>query len=133
MIPMKKLSILLFIAVAISCSKDDDQHINSGLSGEWFLVNASCYCAFDDSINLNDFKLRFNDSEKILHLENPTESYYFINESGSYNYSLNGDIITIEGTNASYKFEIQGSHLILTFINDPAIADDELVLTFQRE
>lgn len=128
---MKKLTLLLLLIVAISCSNDDDQS-NSDLSGNWYLVNAYCYCAFDESLDLNDFKLHFDDSENILHLDNPTDSYFYINESGSYKYSIDGDIIHIEGANASYKYEIQESNLILTLLDDPLIADDELVLTYTR-
>lgn len=130
---MKKVILFLFLAVSISCSNDDEPYKDAQLNGEWHLVNVSCFCGFDETIDFNDFTLRFENSENILHLDNPTDSYYYIAESGSYNYSIEGNIISIEGSNASYKYEIENSNLILTFIDDPAIADDELSLMYQRK
>jgi len=130
---MKKLVYLFFLAISISCSSDDDNNENSELNGEWFLINISCFCGFDETINFNDFTLRFDNSENILHLDNPTESYFYIAESGSYEYNLQENIISIEGTGDSYRYYFEDSNLILTLIDDPTIADDELSLMYQRK
>lgn len=128
---MKKIVFLLFLAVFTSCSTDDDKSENLQLEGDWYLTNVYCYCGFDESIDFKDFKLRFDDSKNIVQLENPTEDYYYIAETGEYNYSLEGNILIIEDAEP-YTYEIKGSTLILTYIDEPAIADDELVLTYQR-
>lgn len=130
---MKKVILFLLLAVSISCSKDDDPYNDARLSGEWHLVNISCFCGFDETIDFNDFTLRFENKVNILHLDNPTESYYYIAESGSYNYSIEGNIISVEGSDASFKYEFEDSNLILTLMDDPAIADDELSLLYQRK
>lgn len=102
------------------------------LIGNWFLIEAQCHCAFDDTIDLQDFKLRFDNSENLIQLNNPTESYFYIAESGRYKYHLEGNIIKIEGVEDSYKYEVKGTTLILTRIDNPLIADDELVLTYKK-
>lgn len=129
---MKKNILVLLMAVMSSCSSDDKETTNPNLIGEWFLISADCFCAFDETINLQDFKLSFEESGETLHLDNPTESYYYIGETGSYKYNLEGNILKINGVNRSFKFETEGNKLILTLIDDPQIADDELVLTYQK-
>ena len=130
---MKKLILFLFLAVSLSCSNDDDSYIDAQLSGEWRLVNIYCYCGFDPAIDFNDFTLRFEKEENILHLDNPTESYFYIAESGSYKYNIEGNIITIKGSEASFKYVFEDANLILTLLDEPAIADDELSLVYERK
>lgn len=128
---MKKMIFLLLLAVFVSCSANDDKQEDLQLNGEWFLIEAACYCGFDDEIDLKDFKLRFDETGDIVHFDNPTDSYFYIAESGTYGYELDENVILIDGAEP-YRFEINGSNLILTRIDDPGIADDELVLTYQR-
>lgn len=129
---MKKIILVLLIAIMSSCSSADDVTTNPNLSGEWFLLSADCFCAFDETVNLQDFKLSFDDSGETLHLENPAESYHFIAETGPYKYNLEGNILKINGVNKLFKFETEGNKLILTLIDDPQVADDELILTYQK-
>lgn len=129
---MKKLILVFLLAVLYSCSGNDDGDDNSRLSGEWMLIKADCFCAFDDDINLQDFKLIFDDSGKTLHLENPTEAYFYIAETRTYRYDLEGEILKIRDLNHAFKVRTEGNKLVLTLIDDPQIADDELILTYQR-
>lgn len=96
------------------------------------MIEVDCYCAFEEDIDLQDFKLIFDDSGNTLHLDNPTEAYYYIAETGAYKYDLEGDIIKLSGLNNTFKFKTEGNKLVLTLIDDPQIADDELVLTYQK-
>lgn len=130
---MKKVILFVFLAVSISCSNDDHPNKNPELNGEWYLANISCFCGFDEGVDFNDFTLHFDNSKNMLHLDNPTESYYYIAESGSYEYNLQGNIISIEGSDDSYRYEFEDSNLILTLIDEPEIADDELSLTYHRK
>ena len=129
---MKKSFLILLIAIISACSGDDEGNQSPRLSGDWMLISADCQCAFDETINLQDFKLRFDDSGNTLHLDNPTESYYYIAETGAYKYDLEGDILKISGLNNTFKFKTEGNKLVLTLIDDPQIADDELVLTYLK-
>ncbi len=129
---MKKLIFSLCIIFSVSCSTDDNKSEESQLTGEWFLIDAACYCGFDDAIDLKDFLLQFDGQENRVHFDNPTDSYFYIAKSGTYKFELDENILYIEGAEP-YTFEIKGSNLILTRIDDPRIADDELVLSYQRK
>ncbi|UJH92267.1 hypothetical protein LZ575_06855 [Antarcticibacterium sp. 1MA-6-2] len=129
---MKNILFFLSLMLFISCSSDEEPINDQQLNGNWFLTDIDCFCGFDSSIEIKDFKLRIDDSEKVLYLNNPTEDYFYIAESGAYEYVLEtGSIIKVIGGDSFY-YELQGSKLYLTRIDDPAIADDELYLIYER-
>ncbi len=118
----------LFLA---SCSNsDDDPKIDSQLNASWMLTNIDCFCGFDPATNLNDFTLLFKASENSVIVQNPREDYFYIANSGSYNYTLSNDTIKINGSD-DFKYSINGDLLTLIRVDDPQIADDELVLTYK--
>lgn len=126
---MKKVILILLLTGAItSCSKED--HNQKQLSGEWFLSNVDCFCRFDPDIDFNDFKLIFTEEKLEVKLKSPSEEIYFIAKPGTYNYYIDGDIITIN--NMSFNYKIEGDKLIMTFLDEPQIADDELTLLYKR-
>jgi len=126
---MKKLILILLLSVAItSCSKEDDNQ--KQLSGTWILVNVDCFCGFDPAINNNSYKLIFTEGKNELVLENPAEGYSYIAESGTYNYTLDGNVLKVKNLNFTYK--IEGENLTLSFVDNPQIADDELDLTYKK-
>lgn len=128
---LKKLVFLSALVVSFSCSNNDDSEKETLLSGEWYLSEVNCFCFFD-SDNFEEYTLRFDISKNTLHLNNPAGKPYFIAESGSYEYNIDEDIIIINGTEA-FQFEMNNSNLILTYVDEPSIADDELVLRYNRE
>lgn len=131
---MKNFIYLLVLVVFISCSNDDDQPQTSQFDEEWYLVNAICFCWFEEELDFSEFKLSFKTSENQVHIENPEGPLYFIAETGIYDYSFQGDTLLIENAaRVRFKYEEKDSFLILTYVDDPGIADDELVLRFQQE
>ena len=123
---------LLLSAVFLSaCSNDDSPKIDGQLSGTWMLTNISCFCGFDSETNFNDFTLRFKDSENRVVVQNPREDYFYIANSGTYNYTLTDDTLKINGSD-DFKYIVDGDILILTRVDDPQIADDELDLTYKK-
>jgi hypothetical protein len=131
-IMLKKLLLLILIGASLSsCANDDDINGSAELSGDWYLTSMQCYCAFDPSVKFEDFTMQFEENQNVVHFSNPTEDYYYISPSGSYNYVIDGDILKIRGA-APFKYEISGSRLILTLIDRPEIADDELVLYYEK-
>lgn len=128
---MNKLIILFAITLLVSCSHNDDSEKEILLAGEWYLSEVNCFCFFDSN-NFEEYTLRFDTSKNTLHLNNPAGKPYFIAESGSYEYTIDKEIIIINGSEAFY-FERNNSNLILTYVDEPGIADDELVLRYNRE
>jgi len=130
---MKKILILLLsVVVLTACSNDDDNpERDAELSGTWMLTNISCFCGFDSETNFNDFTLRFKDSENSVVVQNPREDYFYIANSGTYNYTLLNSTLKINGSD-DFKYSIDGDVLTLTRVDDPQIADDELDLTYKK-
>jgi len=126
---MKKLILIFFLTCTlISCSKDDDNQ--KQLSGTYMLMDVYCFCGFDPAIDFNNFKLNFVEGKNQLVLENPTEDYSYIGGSGTYNYAIDGDVITVNGM--SFKYKMDGDNLTLGFLDDPQLADDELTLIYKK-
>ena len=130
---MKRILILVLSAVFLSaCSNSDDNpKIDSELSGTWMLTNISCFCGFDPETNFNDFSLNFYNSGNSVIVQNPREDYFYIANSGTYNYTLTDDTLKINGSD-DFKYIVDGDILILTRVDDPQIADDELDLTYKK-
>ncbi len=128
---MKTFILFLLVAVTLSCSADDEGIEDRQLTGEYYLIEVDCFCGFDEAIDLADFKVNFQGATNKVSFENPTDSYFYLAESGTYDDALDENILLVEGAEP-YTFEIKGDKLILTRIDDPTIADDELVLTYQK-
>ncbi|WP_375325614.1 hypothetical protein [Flagellimonas sp. GZD32] len=127
---MKKPIILLTVLFHLGgCSKDDEYVVDVALSGEWTLNSASCFCYFGDDFDFSDHRLTFDSSEQKVVVQN-SEKTSFITESGTYTFGNNGRILNINGR--KYSYEISGDDLQLTFVDDPAIADDEIALFYTR-
>lgn len=130
---MKKIGILLLSVIFLSsCSNsDDDSQIDAELSGTWMLTNISCFCGFDSDTNFNDFSLNFKDSKNSVIVQNPREDYFYIADSGTYNFTLSNGIIKINGSD-DFKYIVTGDILTLTRVDNPQIADDELILNYKK-
>jgi len=131
---MKKILSLLIIVTSLSaCSNDDDNlKMDPELNGIWVLTDINCFCGFDSETNINDFSLNFNNSENTVIVQNPREDYFYIANSGTFNYTLTDDgTLKINGSD-DFKYMIDGAVLTLTRIDDPQIADDELELIYKR-
>lgn len=128
---MKKLFILFFvIGLLISCSKEE-KNSSARLTGNYSLREAACFCFFEPEMDFSGYKLNFNEKENTLTFIQPSEySQYFITQPGTYQYSIDNDILTIHGIQPSYKYKIEGNILTLIKIDAPQIADDELTLVY---
>ncbi len=95
------------------------------------LTNISCFCGFDPDTNFNDFTLNFKDSENRVNVQNLREDYFYIANSGTYDYTLSDGTLKINGSD-DFKYSIDIDILTLTRVDDPQIADDELVLSYKK-
>jgi len=122
---------LLLVGVIFSCEKSDDSTpIPPDLNGKWELQSASCFCFYPDGFDFSAHRIDFNNDEGTLTIENSSETF-FITAAGSYNFQVQNDRIVIKDT-WEFTFEIKGDTLVLSFIDDPEIADDEVTLTYKK-
>ncbi|WP_341227049.1 hypothetical protein [uncultured Arcticibacterium sp.] len=129
---MKTIIILILsLGLVESCTKEDiENNAFSVLDGKWLLESASCFCYFEDDLDFSKHTVTFDGNSKKLTITNP-ESTFFISKSDEYNYTVNGNLITIEGVDG-YFYEFKNGKLLLIRDDDPQIADDELTLTYTK-
>nr|WP_298996910.1 hypothetical protein [uncultured Allomuricauda sp.] len=127
---MKKCFLLLLIFWTVSCSDDDSNPENATLDGEWTLTNVSCFCGFPDLPEFESTTVLFDvESDEIT--VSHTGSFEYFRPNGTYSYSVSGsEIRMMDGR--SYEFDISENTLFLRFVDEPTIADDEILYTFIR-
>ncbi|MFH6602640.1 hypothetical protein ACEZ3G_04070 [Maribacter algicola] len=125
---MKRITtILLATLFLVSCSDDLDDVINVELEGKWVLTDVLCYCGFGETPDFSGHKITFEGSS--LMVEN-TGEFEFLNDAAG-NYIVDGNLITLKNGD-QYTYTIEGTSLKLTFVDEPGIADDEVLLVYVR-
>lgn len=123
----KKIVYAFMACLMAGCSSDDT--IDPG-NQKWVLDNVVCFCFFGEDFDFSTHTLQFNSETQTVVIEN-NESSQFIAPAGTYTYSDNGSVIGIEGR--EYTYEETGNSLVLTYVDDPQIADDEVTYYYNRD
>ncbi len=100
------------------------------LNGQWELQDVSCFCFFEIDYDFTTSTLVINASEGLATFEHTEDT--FILDSGVYNFTINNDQISF-GEDQWYIYSIEDATLTLSFVDNPAIADDEITYTFMRK
>ncbi|WP_324025112.1 hypothetical protein QSV08_18135 [Maribacter sp. BPC-D8] len=124
-----KLVAVLFL-LFISCSDDDRVIEDLALEGEWILSNVVCYCGFEEDIDFSLTTINFDSSRSMVTVTNESE-YAFFRENGEHFYGGQANRINFSDGSV-YFFETRGEQLILTYEDNPDIADDEVTFVFTR-
>ncbi|MBT8299665.1 MAG: hypothetical protein KJO52_15145 [Maribacter sp.] len=129
---MKKLLALLFLTfIVVSCSKDtndDSDATPTPLEGKWILTNVSCFCDFGNNPDFSGHKITFAGNN--LKVENTGVFSFLIDAEGIF--TLQDDLITLKN-GVQYTYVLKPDVLALTLVDNPQIADDEILLTYNRE
>ncbi len=129
---MKRI-LVLFLSISLFACSDDDGTTVTGdgiLNGEWTLTNVVCFCGFPDPPGFEMTTLTFDAANDEVTVLSGGSLMYFKN-NGTYSYTIVGDRITLED-GSSYDFVISGNSLSLQFVDEPNIADDEILYTLIR-
>lgn len=128
---MKRFLGLMMSVFLISCDSDNDPVIqDTGLNGEWILQEVSCFCAFDANVDFSETRLIFETDTNTLTVINEGTDRFF-KESGVYRYGGQNNILDFTD-NTSYQFEVAENQLTLVYLDNPQIADDEVVYSLRR-
>lgn len=128
---MKKLLLITLWCLFLACVDDDDPAVDDiALKGEWVLSDISCYCTFDPEIDFLQTHIFFDTEEGSLTVTHNSE-YNLFKKEGVYYYGGQGFIIDFADDTA-YQFNVRGNQLILVYLDDPDIADDEVTYYFTR-
>ena len=128
---MKRFLLLVSILILSSCSSDDEGNPSSELNGSWVLDDVSCFCFFGDDFDFSQHSLDFDVAQRTVAVNNGTDTFFIVVQSGVYDYEANGSQLTINNGSA-YIYEVNQDRLTLTFVDNPNIADDEITLFYNR-
>jgi hypothetical protein len=128
--------IILAIALAMTMCEKTDTESNlypfSELQNRYILNNVQCECFFDNY----DFKTNelwfFPESNIAVSKGLGSAGLYVSSPNEPEHYRVKDDIIEFINSGKSYYFSIENESLVLSNIDDPEIADDEIVYYFEK-
>lgn len=129
-----KYFVVAFLFLFSMCEQNntetkDDINI---VKGQYILQNVSCYCSFEDyDFTVN--QLWFFPKEQLLVSKGIVDDGVYItspNEPKSY--FIADGILTLTKSKKQYTIETNGDEILLSFIDDPRIADDEITYSFKK-
>jgi hypothetical protein len=124
------LGVFLFCT---SCSNTDDDLItDETLSGEWVLTAVLCFCGFPEDVDFSLHTLNFSEEGNRVTVKNDSDTYYF-HESGTYQFTNTNNTISLEDNDRSYTYQIEADVLLLSYVDEPMIADDEVTYKYARK
>ena len=129
-----KYYVIAFLFLFSMCEQNDKstkEDINI-VKGQYILQNVSCYCWFQDyDFTVN--QLWFFPKEQLLVSKGIVSDGVSItrpNEPKSY--FIADGILTLTKSKKQYTIEIKADEIVLSFIDDPRIADDEITYSFKK-
>jgi|SaaInl85LU_5_DNA_1037374.scaffolds.fasta_scaffold34254_2 hypothetical protein len=132
---MKRFIILAIALLMTMCEKrETESTLNpfSELQNRYILKNVQCECFFENY----DFKTNelwfFPESNIAISKGLGSTGLYASSPNLPENYRVKDDIIEFEKSGKSYYFRIENEILVLSNIDDPEIADDEIVYSFEK-
>lgn len=130
---MKKLALIFVFIIFISCTDaNDETKIDETLAGEWVLTNVYCFCYFASDTDFSSHRLIFDVTKNKVTVVNETAPDYF-HEAGQFSYNNQGNSIGLEDSSNAYTYQVEGSILTLSYVDEPMIADDEVTYVYRRK
>ena len=130
-----RFTILVIILAMTMCeSVESELTLNpfSEVQNRYLLKNVQCECFFDNY----DFKTNelwfFPESSVAVSKGFGSTGLYVSSPNEPENYRVKDDIIEFAQSGKSYYFRIENESLVLSNIDDPQIADDEIVYYFEK-
>lgn len=128
----KPCFLMLFTLLFFSCSQEDVSHFagDTDLNGAWRLTGVACFCFVGDNIDFGDTALTFDAGRDMVTVAHSGKGTFF-QEEGTHMYRGSGYRLLFTDGEA-YKYELKENILKLIYVDDPMIADDEVVYTFKK-
>jgi len=130
---------VVVISLCISaCNSDDDNiqtHIDTQLEASWDMTRYSFFTSSNPVFETGDVTWTFdNDTNKLTIVNNILHLFPYLPPSGTYTFStFNTNKLRITRINLeNYEYRFDDNELVLTYEDDPEIADDELGIRFTR-
>ena len=114
------------------CDSEEIIDNDDKLEGQYILQNVSCYCLFEDyDFTLNQLWF-FPDKNLLLSKGDEYDGAYISSPNEPFEYSLIDRLLTLTRSNREYVVNFDNDIVILTYVDDPQIADDEITYYFKK-
>ena len=105
------------------------------LNGQYILQNVNCECFFE-AYDISDLQLWFFPDENLIltnsQMRGSNASIYISPRNKLTEYDLTNNVLTIPESSRQYNVNYINGELVLKFIDDPLIADDEITYYFKK-
>lgn len=116
------------------CEKNDT-HINENrndLGGQYILQDVSCYCMFENYDFTANQLWFFPEDQLLVSKGSGNEGVYITTPNEPKTYSISDGILTLTDSKRQYKIDANDDQLVLNYIDNPEIADDEITYFFKK-
>ena len=114
------------------CDSEEIIDNDDKLEGQYILQNVSCYCLFENyDFTLNQLWF-FPDKNLLLSKGDEYDGAYISSPNEPFEYTLIDGLLTLTRSNREYVVNFDNDIVILTYVDDPQIADDEITYYFKK-
>jgi hypothetical protein len=126
---MKKLILLLLFIPLVSCETSETKE---DIKGQYILQDVICFCYFDN-YDFTKNQLWFFPEEELLVSKGDSNDGVFITKPNkSSKFLIYDGVLTLNESGKEYTIEVKQDQIILTYIDNPDIADDEITHVFKK-
>ena len=123
---IKLLATAIVLPLLTACGAKKTTKTTS-IYGDWELEKAICFCPFTDETDFSTNTLSIQPNQ--IKIASP-EDRQFIKPTGTYDFSTENQYLKI-GETTEYSYELKDGNLIIKFLEEPELADDELTLIYR--
>lgn len=124
-----KYLITAFLLLVFTCEKSEVKVVHS-VEGQWILEDVSCFCFFEED-SFKDSQLWFFPAKSQLVSKGIVGKSFSISTLNvPISYTLIDDVLEVD--TRQYTIQHDGDRLILSYIDNPDIADDEITFYYRK-
>ena len=127
---MKNLFLLMFIPLVFSCSVSDEVSKIAEIKGQYILQDVSCYCYFDNYDFTKNQLWFFPEQDMLVSKGDFNDGIFITKLNEPSKFLIYDGVLTLY--EKDYTIEVKQNELILTYIDNPEIADDEITYIFKK-
>ena len=123
--------LMLCFLFLLSCNNENIVE-TPRVEGQYILQDVSCYCDFDN-YDFTKNQVWFFPDDDILVSKGDSKNGVFISKPNEPSkYQIYNGILTLNEAGKEYTIELDEDKIILSYIDNPDIADDEITYVFKK-
>jgi hypothetical protein len=124
-----KYSITAFLLLVFTCEKTDVELVQP-IKGQWLLEDVSCFCFFEKDSFMDSQLWFFPATAQLVSKGIEGKSFSISTLNAPEAYTLVDNVLQID--TRQYTVQHDGDRLILSYIDNPDIADDEITFYYRK-